>query len=219
MIEYGGEEMGPATQKLVDISSPPFLPSDTSSVAKGLEQFGFNGVLLNQIHASRNGFFCFEAALRIFPSINCDSSLGIFEWNKDNLWKGEYNGLADQVFCFAEDIFANQFCIYRRKIACFNSETGDIEKISTTIEEWASQILENYDEMTGYPFAHEWQKIYGRMADRHRLIAKRPFVLGGEYELSNFASMDSLRIMKSLGNLAHQIHDSPDGSQVELKIL
>jgi hypothetical protein len=50
-------------------------------------------------------------------------------------------------------------------------------------------------------------------------MAKKPFVLGGDYSIANLASVESLEVMRTLGNLAYQIHDFPDGARVELKVL
>jgi len=72
--------------------------------------------------------------------------------------------------------------------------------------------------MTGHPLAHKWQSIHGALHPRHRLLPKRPFVLGGEYSIENLASIDSVQMMKSLGSLAFQLHDLPDGAKVEFKI-
>jgi hypothetical protein len=79
-------------------------------------------------------------------------------------------------------------------------------------------MLLDYNQLTGYGLAHEWQRHHGPLHPRHRLLAKKPFVLGGEYSLTNFAAQDSVRIMKTLGNLARQIHALPDGSRIEFKI-
>jgi hypothetical protein len=76
----------------------------------------------------------------------------------------------------------------------------------------------NYNEMVSYKFAQDWQKAHGVPNPWHRLIAKTPFVLGGAHELSNLSAMDSLIVMRNLGNLARQIHDLPDGSSIEFRI-
>jgi hypothetical protein len=80
-------------------------------------------------------------------------------------------------------------------------------------------MLLDYNQMTGHLLAHDWQSIHGPLHPRHRLMARRPFVLGGEFSIENLVSLDSVRIMKSLGNLAFQLHDLPDGTKVEFKIL
>ncbi|WP_198164121.1 hypothetical protein, partial [Bradyrhizobium jicamae] len=139
--------------------------------------------------------------------------------NAPNLWKGDYRGAADNIFCFAEEIFGRQFVIHDEKIAVFESETGDLEIVASSLEEWASKMLLDYNQMTGHRLAHEWQLRHGALRPRHRLMPKRPFVLGGEYSIENLASVDSVQMMKSLGNLAFQLHGLPDGAEVEFKIL
>ena len=210
--------MTPALGKLIEISGAPFV-RDYERVGSAVDHLGSIGTSIREVLARKNCFFCFEAALRFFPSITVDSSWSILDWNSHNLWKGDYRGGADNIFCFAEEIFGRQFVVHEEKIAIFESETGDMEVIASSLEEWASKVLLDYREMTGHPIAHEWQSLYGALHPRHRLIAKRPFVLGGQYSVENLVSLDSVRVMKSLGNLAHQIQELPDGAQVEFKIL
>jgi hypothetical protein len=211
--------MKPATSKLIQIAGDPFLPKGASVELENLDGFGRNGLALKEILREKSGFFCFEQALRFFSSATSEASWGIHEWNAQDLWKCEYFGLAESVFCFAEDIFGNQFCLNGNNIGMFNAETGDIEEISGTVEEFCERILEDYNSMTGYRFAHEWQELHGRLPLRQRLLPKKPFVTGGAYDLSNMIAIDSVRLMKNLGNLAHQIHDLPDGSYIQFKIL
>ena len=211
--------MGPATSKLLELASLPFLPSGATFELDDLDPLGRNGMAIKEILIKTNGFFCFEQALRFFSAANAEASWGVHEWNTNALWKEEYRGLADGVFCFAEDIFGNQFCISDEKVCFFNLETAEIEMLSPTIEELSEKILLEFNFMTGYKFAHEWQEVHGRLPVRQRLMPKKPFVLGGAYELPNLIAMDSIRVMKTFGNLARQIHDLPDGSQVQFKIL
>jgi len=211
--------MGAATRKLLAISGSPFLREGMTFGLDRLDRFGKVGKDIRSILIEKNGFFCFEQALRFFPSATGEASWGIHEWNQRDLWKYEYCGLADSAFCFAEDVFGGQFCIIDEKIGVFNPETGEIEAMADDLEGWSSKLLSDYNVFVGYKFAHDWQKLHGRMQDRYRLMPKKPFVLGGAYELENLEGMDSVRVMKSYGNLAHQIHDLPDGSQVKFEVL
>jgi hypothetical protein len=211
--------MGPSLRKLLEIGGAPFVSKDADSMVESLNRLGENGDSINDVIRQKNGFFCFESALRFFPSVTVESSWGIAEWNLHDLWKTGYHGLADNIFCFAEELFGRQFVIFDGKVGVFEVETGDLKIVAHSLEEWASKILLDHNQMTGYGLAREWQRKYGLLHARHRLMAKKPFVLGGEYSLSNLVSMDSLRIMKNLGNLAHQIHSLPDGAKIEFKAL
>jgi hypothetical protein len=208
--------MTPALGKLIEIGGAPFVRG-SNPVGDAVNHLGGIGASIREILARKNGFFCFEAALRFFPSITVESSWGISEWNSPTLWKVDYRGIADDMFCFAEEIFGRQFVVHEENIAVFEPETGDLEIIASSLEEWASKMLLDYNQMTGHPLAHEWQSIHGPLHVRHRLMAKRPFVLGGEYSVENLVSLDSVRIMKSLGNLAFQLHHLSDGTKVEFK--
>lgn len=209
--------MTPALGKLIEIGGAPFV-RNSEYVGDAVEYLGDTGSAIRDVLVRKNGFFCFEAALRFFPSTTVESSCGISEWNSSNLWKNDYQGLADNIFCFAEEIFGRQFVVQDEKIAVFEPETGGLEVIATSLEDWASRMLLDYRQMTGHPLAHEWQSVHGTLHPRHRLMPKRPFVLGGEYSIKNLVSVDSVGMMKSLGNLAFQLHDLPDGAKVKFKM-
>lgn len=51
----------------------------------------------------------------------------------------------------------------------FTIETGQIEIIGETLEDWAKEILTNYNYRTGYSLAHQWQVKNGKLADKKRL--------------------------------------------------
>jgi len=130
--------MTPALGKLIEISGAP-LVRDSGPIGDAVDHLGDIGASIHEVLARKNGFFCFEAALRFFPSTTVESSWSISEWNSPNLWKDDYRGLADNMFCFAEEIFGRQFVVRDEKIAVFESETGDLEVIASSLEEWASK--------------------------------------------------------------------------------
>jgi hypothetical protein len=52
-----------------------------------------------------------------------------------------------------------------------------------------------------------------------RLIPKIPFVCGGDFNIENLAVINSVSGMKSRANLANQIANLEDGTQIEFKIV
>ena len=207
--------MTSALAKLLEISSIP--------LAEPHIDWPVNREWLNavdrEILQKKNGFFAFESALHVFSSSTVEASWGIDEWNSRSLWKSDYGGLADDIVCFSEDIFGGQFCIGVSGISRFDPETGDLDPIAHDLEGWAAKILEDYDGTTGYGTAHAWQATYGLLQPQFRLMPKRPFVVGGTSDLANLVAINSVRLMKNMGNLAQQIHDLPDGSQIEFKVI
>lgn len=205
--------MTSSLSKLLSIASAPFCSRVNMHDEANLE-----GALVQQLLSKRNGFFAFESALRVFPTETVGSSWGIGEWNSEDLWKEDYAGIADHIFCFAEDVFGGQFCLSDSGVARFDPECGALEAIAGDLEEWASKLLSDYDGMAGYGAAHKWQAANGPLPLRFRLMPKLPFVLGGKAELANLVAIDSVRLMKNMGNLAKQIHDLPDGTKIKFEI-
>lgn len=174
---------------------------------------------LEKILREKNGFFAFECALRFFPCIDTKESFGLSNWNSDNLWRDDYEGLAENCIFFAEDVFGGQFCIKDNTICFFDPETGDYEEIACSFGDWAAEVLENYNFWTGYSLAREWQELNGRLPFDRRLMPKLPFVCGGKYEVDNLISINVISCMKSRANLARQIVNLSDGSKIEFKII
>ena len=168
----------------------------------------------------KNGFFAFEGALHVLPWIAPPSQyMSIQVWNDSSLWRGWYQDQTDGLFFFAEDVFGGQFAIKEDQIVSFDPESGEIEVIAQSIEEWASKLLLNYDLLTGFSAAHSWQLTHGPIPEGKRLLPKRPFILGGAYEESNLFAIDAVKGMQYRGELWQQIRDLPDGAQIRLKAL
>jgi hypothetical protein len=162
----------------------------------------------------KNGFYAFESALHVFPAGRSGTGIDLDRWNSGDLWRYAYGDLAAGCLFFAEDVFGGQFCIYGGEICTFDPETGDRQGIASSLEEWSSAVLADDEFLTGYPFARDWQAAHGRLPSGNRLVPKQPFVLQGEYALSNLYPMDAVTGMQLRGELAVQIRDLPDGARI-----
>lgn len=179
------------------------------------------GNILDELLAlltKKNGFFAFESALHVFSSHACSSDIGLERWNDDMLWRNEYEDLVGECLFFAENIFGDQFCIKNNKIFIFDSETGSLEHLSNDLCGWARRVISDYNVLTGFPVAHEWQSVHGKIPPGCRLSPKKPFVTGGDYSTSNLFVCDSIEAMKYKGSVAVQIKSIPDGGQIMFDI-
>ncbi|RWL48169.1 MAG: SMI1/KNR4 family protein [Mesorhizobium sp.] len=174
---------------------------------------------LVKLLASKNGFYAFEAALHVFPSESKGNEIGLEDWNSKEGWVKDFEGMASNLFFFAEDIFGSQFCISGNGISVFDPETGNCELLCQNIESWAEIILEDFRVLTGFPLAHSWQRMHGKIRPGTRLIPKVPFVAGGEFAVENLFAIDSVAGMKQRANLAKQIRLLPDGAKIQFKIV
>jgi hypothetical protein len=167
----------------------------------------------------KNGFYAFESALHVLPFRPTSGERGLEEWNSFHGWRADYQGLANDGVFFAEDVFGVQFCLVKGAVATFDPETGEKVTIAPNLVDWARRVLGDYEELTGYPLAHEWQIRNGPLPRGQRLVPKTPFVLGGEFTTENVFLLDAERAMHARAAIAMQIRDLPDGTDIVLKVV
>jgi hypothetical protein len=211
--------LGPGMSKLLSISTAPIARINSVRCARASPVAETLLLELDQMLAAKNGWYAFESALHFFPSVSASGHTGIAEWNAESGWRQEYEEMAKGLLFFAEDVFGGQFCLTGSDVCSFDPETGERERVASSLEEWAQIILVDYRVRTGQPLAHDWQAKHGRLLPGTRLMPKLPFVLGGKYQISNLASVESESSMRARGNLARQLRDLPDGAQVTYQVV
>lgn len=204
-------------KKLLSLSGKPLRSTVPGFPRTLLEEYALGGELYSMLSAL-NGFFTFESALHVFP-LGTGEGMDLEVWNSASLWRSEYGGMADHLLFFSEDCFGHQFALHGSSVVTFNPETGEIADFASSLEDWAGQILDDYENLTGYPLIHEWQQQHGPIPPDHRLAPSIPFILGGDYSLANLYLAHSVALMRFNASLAVQIKDLPDGAPVNLKIL
>jgi hypothetical protein len=210
--------MGPYLQKLLSLSSPP-LSAQNASLDMSLRTFA--GALadeLSEVLGAKNGFYAFESALHVFPAGETESGISLSDWNSFGLWKSHYGEDLTSVIFFAEDIFGEQFAIKDSGVFRFDPETYEFSYISESLELWAREILEDYENQTGYTAAQSWKNIHGPIPPGYRLIPKMPFILDGSFEIDNLRVEDPISAMHFRAELANKIRNLPDGATIEIHI-
>jgi len=90
--------------------------------------------------------------------------------------------------------------------------------LAADIESWAQMVLNDYEVLTGYPLAHQWQKRNGPIAAGMRLLPKIPFVMGGEFSLDNLYVVNAIEGMRLRADIADKIKSLPNGTQVKYSL-
>ena len=125
--------------------------------------------------------------------------------------------ISSEIF-FAEDVFGEQFSLREKGVFRFSPETSETSPFANDLEEWAAMLLDNYALHTGQPLAHQWQMQHGVLREGFRLAPRLPFVAGGEYAVSNLVSMNELELMEYRAQIANQIAELPDGTQIRFEV-
>ncbi len=167
-----------------------------------------------------NGFYAFESALHVYPSRSAVAGrVTLSEWNAPATWRESYRDLVDaSAYFFAEDIFGNQFALIEGNFVGFEPETGEIEVLASSAQDWAAAIVADWRQLTGFVTAHDWQVANGGVAEGQRLLPRQPFVLGGEFSVDNLQSVSAAIGMQVRAELALQIRDLPDGSKIKYRL-
>lgn len=205
--------------KLLQISSPrigldiDILPEEIRGRLGKLEDE------YRDIVVERNGFYAFESALHFFPVSSQADIMNAVEWNSRTLWRTHYgNLLPDNAFFFAEDIFGGQFTIFDNRIWQMDPETGSLDAIADSLEEFCRELLSDFEVLTGHPLANEWQSANRSLPQGIRLLPKMLFVMGGDYSVENLYQLDAVKGMQLRGDIATQIKDVPDGAKMKLVV-
>jgi len=202
--------------KLLSIAGPP-LRGSTPPKPSILAKQGRLGAQLYDLLCRRNGFFAFESSLHVLP-LGLGKTMDLETWNSAGLWRQEFENQANGLLFFAEDLFGTQFGIQDDRVLLFEPETGEVTSFATDLDEWSRRILDDFEVLTGYTLGHAWQEVHGVLPQDRRLVPKVPFVLGGAFALENLYLANPIEAMRFRGDLARQIQNLPDGTQIRLKI-
>ncbi|MER5636737.1 SMI1/KNR4 family protein [Kitasatospora sp. NPDC002227] len=173
---------------------------------------------LGQVITRLNGFFVFNAGVQVFRVGEEGLGPDLLSWNTDEVWKSTYDGLADDVFCFGQDLFGTQFGIVGgEEVVSFNPETADLVPLGTSLEEWAAWLLADPDVNGVNSFAYAYQRENGPLEPHERLVPLQFFVMGGAYEFDNLVVKDSAVGMCIRGPIAQQVAHLPDGAEIRLR--
>jgi hypothetical protein len=173
------------------------------------------GVLLAQV----NGFAAFDYGIQVYRVGERGHGPELTAWNDDATWKDTYQGLADGLFCFGQDLFGVQFAVEDgKRISTFDPETGDRTVVGETLDDWAAWLLADPDVHAAASFAAAWQDRHGPLDHDQRLLPRRLFVLGGTFDDENLVVRDAVTAMRSRGPIARQLHDAPDGATVHFGV-
>lgn len=174
---------------------------------------------LSWLIAQSNGGSLFNSGVQIFRMGDIGVGPDAVSWNSAETWKDTYGGLADDLFCFAQDILGVQFAIDRSaQVVTFDPESADRVVLGSSLEDWATWLLNDPDTSGAGALATRWQDEFGALDHDDRLIARQFFVLGGSFEVENLKVENSVRAMRIRGPVAVQIHDLPDGAPVRFEI-
>lgn len=205
--------LGTKTRELLDRARGPLGPR--ASVDFSSEHGP--PVELAELLSEMNGFFAFNAGLQVFHSGGEGVGPELSYWNSGEAWKDAFEGLADDFFCFGQDILGMQFAIKNgSEIVRFDPENARSYPIGNSLEDWAAWLLSRPNINATATLAKVWQDRNEALDPNERLIPLKSFELGGEVSLDNLKVKDAVEAMRIRGPIAVQLHDLTPGTEINL---
>lgn len=165
-----------------------------------------------------NGGFFLSQSLMIYPHMNDMEYPGIKTVN--DCLQLEFGSFFEGLVSFGQDIFGNQFCFdtINLEVVFFNIEDGTKTYMAESFKGWIDCFMKDYDYYSGYSYSNDWQSNH-KLDFNERLCPKKPFTIGGDYNVTNFYASVYPAFLKLNAALAKQLHDLPDGTPIQFKIL
>lgn len=206
-------DMPSPLRQLLDHARAPLGPVIQLDLGHDSGPLGELAALLSRV----NGFTVFNAGVQVFHAGPRGLGPELDHWNAPSTWKDTYNGLAHRLFCFAQDVFGQQFAVEdRTRIVAFDPETAHREPLGNSLADWAAWLLNEPDVNGTRRYATAWQHAHGALDHDQRLLPWQLFTLGGSYDFDNITAKDAVDCMRIRGPYAQKIHDLPDGAQITL---
>lgn len=165
-----------------------------------------------------NGLYAFSRALHIF---GCSDEMAFHDMetrNRSSQWRQLYGETAAGLAFFAEEVLGNLFAYSEEGIVFFDVESAESEMVADDFIGWVRYILEDVDYTTGRSLAQAWFALHGPIPFGSHLCPKRPFIIGGEYEVDNLFLAPWNESLLFKADIARQIRDLPDGTEIEIDL-
>jgi hypothetical protein len=199
-----------SSNMLAEFTSPEFDAGEMEPIRRIVNDQPY----FDYLSGHSNGGFYFGGSLHLYGVCKRPVFHSIVEVK--NCLVEEYGKIVDGAFSFGQDLFANQFVFTGKGVAILNAETGDLDFMARDFSDWLELLSEDREYLTGVDLLRAWEVEVGKLQHDHRLCAKIPFVMGGEYKADALYAQKFPNYVSSSANIARQIHGKPDGTRVIL---
>ena len=119
---------------------------------------------------------------------------------------------------FAEDGLGDQFLLRGVEVWHLWAETGEIEFKSPTLDEFMAEILERPTEMLSLEPVTAFLDAGQELRPGQLLMAYPPFCVSQSDQGVTLTAVSTPERREFLATIARQIHDLPDGAEVQFKV-
>lgn len=164
-----------------------------------------------------NGMDLFDSALVFLPSMESTSPWPTIEDMQNQLAELDFMQ-GQNLTPFAMDIFGFLYFINDEGIHHMETEDGQLEFIAENLNGFLLKLIEDGDYLSGQSFLQAFEEKQGVLPAGQRLVAKKPFIFGGEFEADNLYKQDLEKIIPWYASLHEQLKNVEDGTVIQLQM-
>jgi hypothetical protein len=167
---------------------------------------------LVHILSQTNGFILHEGALHVRgASLTPEWHSIRIAWHGPNSFCILYPDVRSSDIPFAQNQVGDQFLIREGKILQLFAETGEIEPVAVSLQEFFSRVSQDIEGFLNVGLSH-------RMNPGQLIQAFPPFCFEESGANASLASLPASAVILFHADLARQIRNVPDGAQVQVKV-
>ena len=191
-------------------------------LGKELEDHEILGLVTTELadfYKQVNGIIAFNGGLHIRGCVNSPiwHSLKSY-WTGENALFKKYDQLNEKDIPFGQDCVGNQFILRNSLVHQLNSETGDIENLELTFNEFLSYAIKDPMDFLALQPLQQFHNENGKLEPGELLNVYPPFCMK---ESGNGISLKNVPVEQRINFLAdfyNQIKDLEDGQEIKIKI-
>jgi hypothetical protein len=179
---------------------------DDSEILRGLP------LALARILSEVNGFILHEGALHLRGASLEPAWHSIrAAWRGPQAFCNLYDNILPSDVPFAQDQIGDQFLIRDDRVIRLFAETGEIEALTASIDDFFSRLTEDIEKFLNVGLSHTIQP--GQL-----LLAYPPFVCRESESGVSLKPVRADEVILFHADLARQIRNVPDGGQIRFKV-
>ncbi len=167
---------------------------------------------LLRILSDVNGFILYEGCLHVRgASLTPEWHSLRAAWRGPRAFHSLYDSVLPTDVPFAQDQIGDQFLIRDGTVLRLCAETGEVEGLTNTLEDFFSRLSGDIEEFLNVGLSHTMQP--GQL-----FLAFPPFCFRESGAGASLRTVAAEEVILFHADLARQIRDVPDGGQVEFKV-
>lgn len=173
---------------------------------------------LSEFYRKQNGLIAYSGGVHIRGCVETPEwhSLRNY-WIGNNAFYKTYDKIKKSDIPFAQDCYGNQFLYRKGSISKLYTETGDIEEIATSFNDFINEIIEEPDDYLWLYDFNNFLNEGGEIKPGQLVSVYPPFCS----EKSSSLSLTPISLeerLSFLANLYIQINNLPNGSKIKFTV-